>query len=150
MSSVLVHHARPDLLEQPDLVPAGVTKQEARAVGDLNAIGLAAPPRPLQGLLGRLDVLDGPDGKDAGSLPVIGQKDQRPLCQPDRGHLRPHRSVMPDDLARELVAVEGHVARHVVRADVQVHETLEETHRTIMPDAPDRRFLRMGERTGVR
>ena len=54
---------------------------------------------------------------------MVGEEQQRPVSDVDGCHLCPERSVVPNNLATELIAVEAHVVCHIVRADVEVDKS---------------------------
>lgn len=119
----MLHDTRPALVEEADLVPAGVGEEQTGAVGDLDAICRPCPSRLLERGQGGIDVFHNPDGEDAPRPSVVGQKHQRSVSEVDGCHLCPKRSVVPNNLATEMIAVKAHVDRHVVGADVEVDES---------------------------
>jgi len=119
----VLHDTRPALVEEADLVPAGVSQEKTGAVGDLDAIRRSCPSGLLESGQYGLDVLYNPDGDDAPRPSVVGEEHQRSVSEVDGSHLCPERSVVPNNLATEMVAVKAHIDCHVVRADVEVDES---------------------------
>lgn len=119
----MLHDPRPALVEEAHLVPAGIGEEETGTVRDLDAIRGSCPSGLFERGQGGIDVFHGPDGEDAPRPSVVGEEHQGPVSELDGCHLCPQRSVVPNDLATELIAVEAHVVCHVVRADVEVDES---------------------------
>jgi phosphohistidine phosphatase len=119
----VLHDTRPALVEETDLVPAGVGEEEARPVGDLNPGRRPRPSRLLERGHDGIDVFDDPDGQNTARPSMVGEQNERSIPNPDGCYLRPERAMVPNDLAPDMIAVEAHVDRDVVRADVEVDKS---------------------------
>src|SRR5262249_6343690 len=97
----------------------------AGAVGNAERLPLAPPaPRP-QLRDGGLQVRHGEDRHAAGGGPVVGQQDQRPRAEPERGDLGTEGVEGPDPLGPQHLRVVAAVAVEVRRPDVEVLDTAE-------------------------
>src|SRR5262249_4253226 len=93
---------------------------------------LALPAPRLQGSDGGVQVGHGQDRHTAWCRSVVGQKEHRPLADPERGDPGPEGIESPDPLGSQHLRVVGTVAVEVRRADVEVLQGAERWRHEIL------------------
>src|SRR3989441_4953966 len=119
------HHVRSHVLQEPELVPARILEDYARAGRDLEGSTCGLPPARSEFFGLRLEVLHLEERQDGGSRSVVREQKLGAVAQPKGGHLRAERVLVPDELRAQDLRVILQVPLEIGGADVKVEELAE-------------------------